>query len=260
MINYTGNRLLSSQYIPVVPFGPFNFANTTTHPHAVPGTFEAEDFVLNVGYQFETCTDAGGGQNLAYADPGDYIDYLIEVASTGLYTITYRVASNNSGSKFKTILLPNSPIDTVSVPMTGGWQNWIPLYNLVNLTEGMQLLRIETITSAFNLNWMKFEEGDVIPEAISENDNCRPGIQVYPNPACAEASINIVIDADRPGPVSINLMNLQGKVICEIYHGTIGKGVNVIKEVRLNKSIVSGLYLLNIKGGSINNRLLLSIY
>ena len=61
-----------------------------TIPHEIPGHIEAEDFFLNVGYIFESCTDEGGGENLGYADAGDYIDYYVDVAASGVYTITYR--------------------------------------------------------------------------------------------------------------------------------------------------------------------------
>jgi endoglucanase len=47
--------------------------------------------------------------------------------------------------------------DTIMVPSTGGWQNWVTVsYPGVELTQGEHLLKLVMEGSEFNLNWIKF--------------------------------------------------------------------------------------------------------
>jgi endoglucanase len=258
-ISYTGNRLLSAQLIHVNPFGPVGFGNTTTYPHAVPGTVEAEEFVENAGYDFESCSDEGGGQDLTHADAGDHIDYLIDVSGGGLYTITYRVASSSSTARFETIILPDSPIDTITVHSTGGIQEWTSLYSLVNLNAGEQLLRIETAKSAFNLNWIKFEEGDAIPDALTVKSMKDNRLRVYPNPVHRNMPITFEIVVAEEGFVDLEIIDIRGKVVGELYHGNIHAGRNALRPIFIDHSVSPGLYIVNVKGTTFNDKLLLSI-
>ena len=51
----------------------------------VPGKIEAEDYETQVGVELENTTDTGGGQNIGFLDPNDYLDYFINVAQAGTY-------------------------------------------------------------------------------------------------------------------------------------------------------------------------------
>ena len=46
----------------------------------------------------ETCTDAGGGQDMGYIDAGDYLVWNnVNFPTSGSYNIEYRVASGAGG-------------------------------------------------------------------------------------------------------------------------------------------------------------------
>ena len=64
---------------------------------SVPGTIEAEQYSAMNGIQTEASTDSGGGtgggQNIGYVDIGDWLEFNIDVQTSGTYLIEYRLAS-----------------------------------------------------------------------------------------------------------------------------------------------------------------------
>ncbi|EAR08305.1 cellulase family glycosylhydrolase [Reinekea blandensis] len=122
----------------------------------VPGLIEAEDMSNMLGIQIETCSDIGGGENVGYMDPDDFLEYSIDVAEAGTYDIAYRVASGggSSGDQAFQIMVNGTVLDTQSVPDTGDWQNWQTITGTVGLAAGVQTLRIQVLGGSWNLNWL----------------------------------------------------------------------------------------------------------
>lgn len=127
--------------------------------HATPGTIEAEQFSAMFGIRTETSTDSGGGTgggiNIGYVDVGDWLEYSIDVQTSGTYTIEYRLASDYGSDGFTT-LVDGTQIDQQQVPNTGGWQSWVTKSATVDLQAGSQTLRINAIGNLWNLNWIRF--------------------------------------------------------------------------------------------------------
>nr|WP_242523926.1 cellulase family glycosylhydrolase [Microbulbifer salipaludis] len=122
---------------------------------SVPAHIEAEDYCSMQGVQTEATSDAGGGSNVGWLDPGDSLTYKINVATAGDYDVSYRVAGNNGSGAFQ---LGNNPV--VNVPDTGGWQNWTTVTQTLALAAGEQEITLAVVSAEFNLNWIKFEESD----------------------------------------------------------------------------------------------------
>ena len=127
--------------------------------HTVPGTIEAEQFSAMFGIKTETSTDSGGGTgggiNIGYVDVGDWLEYSIDVQTSGTYTIEYRLASDVGSDGFTT-LIDGTQVDQQRVPNTGGWQSWITKSATIDLQAGSQTLRINAIGNLWNLNWIRF--------------------------------------------------------------------------------------------------------
>jgi beta-glucosidase len=125
---------------------------------SVPGTIEAEQFSAMNGVETETSTDSGGGTgggiNVGYIDVGDWLEYNIDVQTTGQYLIEYRLASDTGSEGFRT-LIDGSEIDSQTVPDTGGWQSWLTQSATVNLQSGGRTLRINATGREWNLNWIR---------------------------------------------------------------------------------------------------------
>ena len=115
---------------------------------------EAEDYDDESGISLEDTTDEGGGQNIGYIDEGDWVEYTINIPSDGTYLIEYRLASAVDSFGF-TNTIGGVVVDTQSLLSTGDWQNWITQSAEVNLSAGEQLMRLDFLGGAININWIK---------------------------------------------------------------------------------------------------------
>lgn len=143
-------------------FGDFypTFSNRTVQNEApvyviLPAKIEAEDFNFNNGLVLENCTDTGGGQNLGYTNPGDYVDYQVYLEEAADLIIHYRVASLNNG-RFETRLIHNdtqTALHSINVS-TGGWQTWKTVSVNASFPAGKSVLRVYVLSGEFNFNWL----------------------------------------------------------------------------------------------------------
>ncbi len=176
-ISYTGTDVISIDRGILQNFENLEVSNTLPESTIfdIPGRIDCEMFNANMGMILEDCSDDGGGQNLGYIDPGDWVEYTVNVTGSGLYTVLIRTASNLNGGEL-IIQTPDAAVldlDTITLPPTGGWQAWATSYTLVNLEAGTQRLRLYALTAGYNLNWVQFETGNTIPLAtvVGANSN-----------------------------------------------------------------------------------------
>jgi predicted esterase len=136
-------------------------ASTVVTYTSIPGKIEAENYSSMYGIQTENTLDAGGGKNVGWQDNNDWMDYGVNVATAGTYTIDFRVATPNNGSQFQLRNSSGSVLATVNVPNTGSYQTWQTVSAIVTLPAGQQTLRVYTNNSSggWNLNWMNFSSG-----------------------------------------------------------------------------------------------------
>jgi hypothetical protein len=127
--------------------------NPTAAP--IPGTIQAESWTGMSGVQTEATGDTGGGQNVGWIETGDWMDYSVNVASAGAYTVQFRVASAAGGGQIQ-LRSGATVLSSVNVAATGGWQTWATLTTTANLTAGTQTLRIHAAAGGWNLNWVQF--------------------------------------------------------------------------------------------------------
>ena len=155
-----------------VPFGPA--------PIAIPGTIQAEDFDhggegvayhdLSAGNEaaqyrstdvdVEPTADTNGGYNVGWIYAGEWLTYSVNVAAAGTYTLEARVASDGVGGTFHVEANGVNVTGPLSVPNTGGWQEWQTITRSVTLTAGAQNWRIVfdtngPTTAVANLNFIR---------------------------------------------------------------------------------------------------------
>ena len=123
---------------------------------AIPGKIEAENWSAMSGVQTESTADAGGGLDVGFIDAGDWMDYTVDVASAGTYTVDFRVASKNGGGTVQLQDSSSTVLTSVYVPSTGAWQWWTTVSATANLSAGPQTLRVYAANGGFNFNWINF--------------------------------------------------------------------------------------------------------
>jgi chitinase len=141
---------------------------TTPPVQAIPGRLEAERFATQSGTQTETTTDTGGGLNVDYFDTGDWLDYAVNVATAGTYTLSLRVASATGGATLQLRNSAGTTLGSINVGNTGGWQSWQTITTTVTLPAGRQTLRLYAAASTgCNVNWLNFASATPPPASTT---------------------------------------------------------------------------------------------
>ncbi|MBA2746447.1 MAG: carbohydrate-binding protein, partial [Flavisolibacter sp.] len=132
-------------------------------PSGAATRIEAESFTTMSGIQSEPTSDVGGGLNIGWQDNGDWLNYSVSINTAGSYTLSFRVASYFSGAQFQLRKEDGTVLTTVTVPNTGGFQNWQTVTAVATLPAGLQTLRIITTAAngGWNFNWWE------IPDALN---------------------------------------------------------------------------------------------
>ena len=187
-VSYSGSTLKSADGAVLSIVSDLPVLNNSAFRTTLPGQIEAENFQVNSGLLAETCTDIGGGQDMGYTTPGDYMDYLVYVTSNGTYSFEYRIASMAVGLiELRLMDNPLLPIviQSVTLPITGGWQTWKSVSVSGNLTQGAHTLRLYIKQASFNINWFKVS---LVTSSTSLDGSKR--IDVYPNPVSDQIHFN----------------------------------------------------------------------
>ena len=155
---------------------------------SLPGTLEAENFddggegvayhdldAGNSGGQYrvtdvdiETTDDPlnepFGNHSLGWAFAGEWLNYTVNVETSGTYSLAVRVASNGDGGTFHIEIDGVDKTGLLTVPDTGGWNVWRTiLVPNVSLNSGVQVWRLVmddngVSTAVGNFNWMRVAE------------------------------------------------------------------------------------------------------
>ncbi|MBR5971774.1 MAG: carbohydrate-binding protein, partial [Paludibacteraceae bacterium] len=142
-------------------------------PAAIPGKIEAEEFDFggegNAYHDNDEQNRNGNTRNegvdmnstaVGYTEKGEWIEYTVDVQTTGIYELEAVVASGNSGSSF-TLYMDNEPIipskGNINVPNTGSWEDFTTVKSdLEKLTKGTHVLKVEITGDYLDLDYMKF--------------------------------------------------------------------------------------------------------
>jgi uncharacterized delta-60 repeat protein len=153
-------------------------------PVALPGVIEVENFdrgadgisyhdttAVNAtgvyrpdtGVDLDTSKDTGGGYFLRSTVAGEWLEYRVNVPTSGPYNLDARVASFGAGGTFSVSVDGRDVTGPITVPDTGGWQNWRTITKAgVALTGGQHVLRLNMLTIGKsgitgNFNWLRLK-------------------------------------------------------------------------------------------------------
>ena len=138
-------------------------------PSAIPGTIAASGFDnggAGIAYADGTPGNLGGayrstdvdiesssegGYDVGWIAGGEWLNYTVDVASAGSYTLQLRVASPGGGAMHVSFGVPSSASTPITVPATGGWQTWVTVSASVTLAAGRQSMVAAFDSGGFNL-------------------------------------------------------------------------------------------------------------
>ena len=224
----------------------------------LPGIVEAEDYDLGgegIAYH-ETSVEnipgayrpkegvdieaRPGGFHVTNAEPGEWLEYCVEVDEAGTYEITTQVASFDGGGIFR-FLFDGKFAATMTVPKTGSWTTTADLAVRVELEAGEQLMRVLVLKRPhFNLDKFIFSNVTALEEQTLED------FTLYPNPA----GDRLYISSDHIfTEASVSIFTAGGMLVRQIDQVSPEAGLDV-------SELAGGIYLfrLTTPDGVMNRR------
>jgi len=113
---------------------------------AVPGQGVAYRSNALVG--MEPSASANGGYDVGWTRPGEWLNYTIDIPTSGTYSVDPNVASTEAGGTFHIEFVGingnSADVNTgeYTIPATGGWQSYTNLYTSVNLPAGQYVMHV----------------------------------------------------------------------------------------------------------------------
>jgi len=139
-------------------FGPVTYTiSATTQP------IQVSSYNAMNGLETESTSDNDGGYDVGYSSDGSWAEFRNVDFGSGVSSVNVRVASAGSGGtlEFHLDSLRGPLIGTVTLPVTGGWQNWTNVSTPVSGAARVHnLFLVEHSTGSggiANLNWFQFQ-------------------------------------------------------------------------------------------------------
>lgn len=171
---------------PVEPQTQESYSGT---PISLPGIIEAEDYdkggegvayhdtetenklgeYRTDGVDIETTSDTQGNYNIGWIATDEWLEYTIEVKTTGSYTFTLRHAAISEDGTVSILLDDKAIVSSLNLPSSGSWQDFVSTTSAeVSLVAGTYVLRLEIDKGNFNLNYIDVEL--ISDETVSLNE------------------------------------------------------------------------------------------
>ena len=96
-----------------------------------------------------------GGFNIGWMEDGEWLDYTVDVKEAGTYNLALRVGSPEETAKVHVELNGENKTGSMAVPQTGDWQNYRLITKQVNLSAGLQTMRVFVEKGGLNLNYIE---------------------------------------------------------------------------------------------------------
>ena len=153
---------------------------TPPAPKADPIRIEAEEEILSqgIGTYDVTAPEEGGGYYVGDVNNGDFVSYSFTAPGIGPYTIDYRVASQGESDGF-VMSLDGVPVHSVSIPDTGGWEEWQTISTQpFELLAGVYTIQLDFVDDGQNLNWLQIQPPIAIFTIEAEDYDVMKGIEL----------------------------------------------------------------------------------
>ena len=191
---------------------------------AIPGKVEAENFDIGgEGFTYHDSDlknisgvyrpnepidiiDKGNGTFLVSDNnPGEWLEYSINVVEKGPYDITAYTAAFAGGGTFR-VKIGAIESEIISAPTTYSWYNTKTANFTMNLDAGIQIMRLTIIAKPlFNIDYLDFSKSTT---AISAHNILNDGFTVFQK----QQDLIFKLDMDHPFEV-LKIYNILGSVV-----------------------------------------------
>ncbi|MCB2195696.1 MAG: family 16 glycosylhydrolase [Bacteroidetes bacterium] len=203
--------------------------------HKIPGTIEAIDYDTGgegIAYHDADVENQGtglrqdegvdteyndGGQNIGWIKSGEWVEYSVDVESSGPHDIELRVASLNGGGQMEIYFSNENRTGIIDIPSTGSWTSFTSIYlSDIQLYDTDTLMKLNFVVGDFNISRLIFGN-----ETTSKTDLYNPtnAIGLFPNPAS-----DIIYLSNHLVEFEYSIISLLGNVV---QRGVISPGMSI---------------------------------
>ena len=157
---------LFSYTLPGTAAATFTWTGTesgSTPSIAATAQIQGSSISSESGLETENTSDSTGEYDLGYITPGAYVVYKNVDFGTSVSQVTVRSASGGTGgtATFYLDSMTSTPVATVNLPVTGGWQTWANATAPVSGAAGVHTLYVVFEAGGdegvANVNWFQFQ-------------------------------------------------------------------------------------------------------
>jgi len=180
--NFGGGTITAGPAPTFTPLPQTPFGGTA---RTIPGIIQAEDFdnggegvayhettLQNQGGEYRTdemvdievAWDPTGGYNVFWAEAGEWLEYTVNVTTSGTYSLDLRLANPDPGGMLHVEVDGVNVTGSVAVPQTEHWHAWQTVtVNGISLAAGEHIVRLAFDTNSSNgwvgnINYMTFSQ------------------------------------------------------------------------------------------------------
>lgn len=115
------------------------------------------------GVDIEVTGDIDGNYNVGWAESGEWLNYTVDIPVAGFYVLDARVACPTVYGNFHVEFNGVNKTGQIDVPSTGGWQDWTTVSKVVQLSAGVQIMRVSLDQNSIygsvgNFNWFRLRD------------------------------------------------------------------------------------------------------
>ncbi|WP_225447776.1 glycoside hydrolase family 3 C-terminal domain-containing protein [Streptacidiphilus sp. P02-A3a] len=134
---------------------------SVTAANGTANSYRSDGVDLEATADTADTTAAGGADDIGWTGAGQWFDYTVNVATAGVYTVSFRVASPYAIADALHIAnaAGTNLTGSVAVPNTGGYQTWTTVTASVTLPAGQQTLTVDQDATGWNFHYLAFTQG-----------------------------------------------------------------------------------------------------
>ncbi|MEY9893107.1 beta-glucosidase [Catenulispora sp. MAP5-51] len=136
-------------------------AYNVTAANGSANSYRTDGVDLEATADTQDTSPPGGADDMGWTGAGQWFHYTVQVATSGVYTVSFRVAApaaiadalhiaDSTGANLS---------GAVAVPATGGYQTWATVTATVTLAAGAQTLTVAEDAAGFNIHFLSFAQG-----------------------------------------------------------------------------------------------------
>ncbi|HRI46862.1 MAG TPA: cellulase family glycosylhydrolase [Ignavibacteriaceae bacterium] len=231
-------------------YGKNNFAyKDIVHQNTGSGTYNNGWAYRNDGVDIEKCSDLQGmGYNVGWTETGEFLKFTVNVTTSGIYSVHFRIASNQAGGKIM-LKADNNTLGVIDVPVTGGWQSWQTItLDSVYISSATRSITTTFFFGGFNFNYLAF---DLLTTDIKTDEVSPVEFQLYqnyPNPFNPKTKIRFSISSsETKSNTTLKIYDVLGNEITTLFNDVLNTGLHEIDFDAQNLS--SGIYFYELRSG-----------